>query len=162
MDTGPSRVVKTVLLSFLVIVCQVGGNALLSWAMKRDQDATASAIAAVAFFPVPEWLAPFFSLFLWLGIGMLIVSLLSRMTLLTWADLSFVAPVTALGYVLNVGAGAVVLGETVDAKRWIGSLLVVAGTALVGATMQSSSTPTDEESPDKTSSTREPERELIP
>jgi len=126
---------KTILFTLLVIVCQVGGNSLLSWAMKRDDPSLLAALAARLPFPLPEWLSPFFSVFLWMGIAMLVVSLLSRMTLLTWADLSFVAPVTALGYVLNVVAGAVVLGETVDAQRWAGSLLVVAGSALVGITM---------------------------
>jgi drug/metabolite transporter (DMT)-like permease len=135
METGQRRAAKTLLFSFIVIVCQVAGNALLSWAMKRDQTSIAQATALLPAGAVPEWLSPFFSVFLWLGIGLLVVSLLSRMTLLTWADLSFVAPVTALGYVLNVVAGAIVLGEAVDAKRWVGSLLVVAGSALVGATM---------------------------
>lgn len=135
METGRRRAAKTLLFSFIVIICQVGGNALLSWAMKRDQDAIAQATGSFSAWTVPEWLAPFFSLFLWLGIGLLVVSLLSRMTLLTWADLSFVAPVTALGYVLNVAAGAIVFGEAVDALRWMGSLLVVAGSALVGVTM---------------------------
>jgi hypothetical protein len=127
--------VKTLLLSCIVIVCQVGGNALLSWAMKRDALGVPASLEALLPFAMPEWMLPFFSIFLWLGVGMLVVSLLSRMTLLTWADLSFVAPVTALGYVLNVVAGAVVLGEVVDAQRWAGSLLVVAGSALVGMTM---------------------------
>lgn len=136
MEPGIRRATaKTILFTVLVIVCQVGGNSLLSWAMKRDHAVAPAPLAALLPFPPPEWLLPFFSLFLWLGVGMLVVSLLSRMTLLTWADLSFVAPVTALGYVLNVVAGAVVLGEAVDAKRWAGSLLVVAGSALVGVTM---------------------------
>lgn len=123
------------LLTALVIICQVGGNSLLSWAMKRDNAEPPAAIQLFWAAPLPEWLLPFFSLFLWMGVAMLVVSLLSRMTLLTWADLSFVAPVASLGYVLNVAAGALLLGETVDASRWVGSLLVVAGSALVGTTM---------------------------
>ncbi len=136
MEIVPGRIAaKTLLFSFVVIVCQVGGNSLLSWAMKRDPLGLPAPLRAILPFEMPEWLLPMFSVFLWLGVGMLVVSLLSRMTLLTWADLSFVAPVTALGYVLNVVAGAVLLGEVVDAKRWAGSLLVVAGSALVGITL---------------------------
>lgn len=149
MEIGRRRAAKTLLFSFIVIICQVGGNALLSWAMKRDQSSIAQATAMLPAGVVPEWLAPFFSVFLWLGIGLLVVSLLSRMTLLTWADLSFVAPVTALGYVLNVAAGALLLGEAVDAKRWVGSLLVVAGSALVGATMHTHAPQPTESSPDE-------------
>lgn len=144
----PSRraLFKTGLFTLLVITCQVGGNSLLSWAMKRDNAQLPALLAG--WFPLEahEWLVPFFSLFLWLGVAMLVVSLVSRMTLLTWADLSFVAPVTALGYVLNVAAGAVVLGEIVDAKRWAGSLLVVAGSALVGITLNEHSPATHPQS----------------
>ena len=35
------------------------------------------------------------------GIGLLILWLLTRMALISWADLSFVLPVTSIGYVLG-------------------------------------------------------------
>jgi drug/metabolite transporter (DMT)-like permease len=41
--------------------------------------------------------------------------------------------VTALGYVLSTALGAVFLGEAVSGKRWLGTGLIVMGTALVGA-----------------------------
>jgi uncharacterized membrane protein len=56
------------------------------------------------------------------------------MALLSWADLSYVLPVTALGYVLTVLAGRVLLTEQVTGKRWAGTLLIVAGVFLVGRT----------------------------
>src|SRR5271157_3218735 len=68
------------------------------------------------------------------GISLLIVWLLSRMALLSWADLSYVVPVTAIGYVLNALMGRVFLGEQVSGWRWAGTLLIVAGIALVGST----------------------------
>ena len=69
------------------------------------------------------WLIP--------GIGLLILWMLARMTLLGWADLTYVLPVTALGYVLSTALAAVFLGEHVSAKRWLGTGLIVCGTALV-------------------------------
>ena len=39
------------------------------------------------------------------GVALLILWLLSRMTLLSWADLSYVLPVTSIGYVLTALAG---------------------------------------------------------
>ena len=70
---------------------------------------------------------------LWLipGIALLILWMLSRMTLLGWADLSYVLPVTALGYVLSTVLGVLVLGESVSGKRWAGTVLIVLGTGLV-------------------------------
>jgi uncharacterized membrane protein len=125
--TSASRVWKTSLFTALVVFSSVAGNAFLSWGMKHVPVETTLGI--------PEFFHPFLSPFVWLGIALLIVWMLSRMTLLTWADLSFVVPVTSLGYVLNVAAGALVLGEAVDAKRWIGALLIVAGSILTGLTI---------------------------
>lgn len=70
---------------------------------------------------------------LWLipGIGLLILWMLTRMTLLGWADLTYVLPVTALGYVLSTALAAMFLGESVSMNRWAGTVLIVLGTALV-------------------------------
>ncbi len=67
-----------------------------------------------------------------LGIALLILWLLSRMVLLSWADLSYVLPVTSLGYVTNALMGHFFLGEHITLGRWSGTLLIVAGTVLVG------------------------------
>ena len=69
------------------------------------------------------WLIP--------GIALLILWMLTRMALLGWADLTYVLPVTALGYVLSTVLAAAFLGEVVSAKRWLGTVLIVLGTALV-------------------------------
>jgi uncharacterized membrane protein len=69
-----------------------------------------------------------------LGIVLLILWLLTRMALFSWADLSFVVPVTAVGYILAAVLGHFFLGETVTVTNWIGTFLIFFGTALVGAT----------------------------
>ncbi len=63
---------------------------------------------------------------------LLILWLLSRMALLSWADLSFVVPVTAIGYALSALAGQLLLHEAVGLRRWIGIAMIVAGVVLVG------------------------------
>ena len=45
---------------------------------------------------------------------LLILWLLSRMTLLSWADLSYVLPVTSIGYVLVALAGELFLHEAIS------------------------------------------------
>ncbi len=67
------------------------------------------------------------------GIVLLILALLVRMALLSRADLSFVLPVTAVGYVFATLRGKFGLGEHVSVVRWIGTLMIVAGAALVGS-----------------------------
>ena len=68
------------------------------------------------------------------GIAALILALLTRMALLSLADLSFVLPVTAVGYVIAVAIGKMFLQETVSPERWTGTLLIFGGALLVGTT----------------------------
>jgi uncharacterized membrane protein len=79
------------------------------------------------------------------GILLLVLWLLSRMTLLSWADLSFVLPLTSLGYVLAAVFGKVFLNETVTAAHWIGTGLIFLGTTIVGTTDSRTSDPAKQE-----------------
>jgi drug/metabolite transporter (DMT)-like permease len=81
--------------------------------------------------------------FVAVGIAMLIVALLTRLALLSVADLSFVLPLTAIGYVLAALLGRVVLHEPVSPERWLAVLLIFAGAALVGSTSQSTTKGSD-------------------
>ena len=56
------------------------------------------------------------------------------MSLLSWADLSYVLPVTSVGYVLSALCGKFFLAEQISLTRWAGTLLIVAGTAMVSRT----------------------------
>jgi drug/metabolite transporter (DMT)-like permease len=67
-----------------------------------------------------------------LGIVLLIVWTLLRMKLLSLADLTYVLPVTSVGYVLNAILGAVFLNESISPARWAGTMLIMAGAALTG------------------------------
>ncbi len=64
----------------------------------------------------------------------LILALLTRMALLSLADLSFVLPVTAIGYVISVFIGKLFLHETITHQRWLGTMLIFSGAVLVGTT----------------------------
>jgi uncharacterized membrane protein len=108
----------------LVIFTNVAGNFALSYGRKGSAE---SALASL--------LNPYVAC----GIVLLIVWTLSRMALLRWADLSYVLPVTAVGYVLNALAGKFLLGEIVTAERWAGTALIVLGAALAGSTRPDSS-----------------------
>lgn len=104
-----------------VILSNVAGNFVLALGMKS---ATPGAGPVAALWH-PLVIA---------GIALLICWTLLRMKLLGLADLSYVLPVTAVGYVLNALAGAVFLHEHVSAQRWAGTLLIVAGAALTART----------------------------
>ncbi|HZO54808.1 MAG TPA: hypothetical protein VFB63_19020 [Bryobacteraceae bacterium] len=107
-----ARPARTALFVIVVVLSNVAGNSCLNWGMKQSGALLQPVVVA--------------------GVALLIVWTLARMALLSWADLSFVLPVTAIGYVLNVLVGIALFGEHVTAERWIGALLVTAGAALVG------------------------------
>ncbi len=117
---------KTRILTLIVILSNVLGNFSLSLGMK------AQAVAEAGGFMV--YVRAFFSPMVLLGVSLLIIWLLSRMALMSWADLSFVLPVTSIGYVISALMGKFFLAEQISGKRWAGTLLIVAGTLLVSLT----------------------------
>jgi drug/metabolite transporter (DMT)-like permease len=114
---------KTRLFAAIVIVSNTLGNFFIARGMRG--------LAVPADSPLHMLLA-IFTPWVALGIALLILWLLSRMVLLSWADLSYVLPVTSLGYVANALMGHFFLGEHITLSRWSGTLLIVAGTVLVG------------------------------
>ena len=108
---------------FLFIALKAAGNLAMAWGMKHS---TAS----------PFFLA-LLDRFVILGILALILSIFVRMALLSFADLSYVLPVTAIGYVLAALLGRTFLHETVSPQRWAGTGLIFIGAALVGSTAHS-------------------------
>jgi len=69
-----------------------------------------------------------------LGVVLLIGWMLLRLRLLQIADLSFVLPVTAVGYILSAALGAAFLEEQVTLTRWAGAILITGGAALTSMT----------------------------
>lgn len=67
----------------------------------------------------------------WLAIGCMLIFLVLWMVSLSWSDLTFVMPLTALTYVLNAMLVGPVLGEHVSFTRWVGTILIAVGVGLV-------------------------------
>ncbi len=68
------------------------------------------------------------------GVGLLVIFFVAHMIVLSWADLSYVLPMTAVGYILVTLLGWWWLGETVTPVRWLGTVVITAGVILVGRT----------------------------
>ncbi len=114
---------KTRLFALIVVLSNVAGDAALRKGMEQAGDTGNSPLLMIAVLFHP-WVA--------LGVSLLIVWTLSHMTLLSWADLSYVVPVTAIGYVLNALAGRFLLGEVVPVSHWVGIVLITAGVIIAG------------------------------
>ena len=71
---------------------------------------------------------------IWIAILFLSGFLLSYMTVLSWADYSYVMPAGAFGYALLTLMAVIFLHESVSPRRWIGVVFICAGVMLVGQT----------------------------
>jgi uncharacterized membrane protein len=120
---------KTAFVLFLFIALKAVGNLSLAWGMKHLPPAGANPLSYIA-----AMLDPYVAG----GVISLIAALLTRMVLLSLADLSFVLPVTAIGYVIAAWLGKVVLHEEVTGRRWIGTVFIFIGAFLVGSTGEKS------------------------
>ena len=121
--------IKTWVCATIVVLSNAFGDFFLKRGMPADLPTPLSYITAL----FQPWAA--------LGVALLVLWMMSRMTLLSWADLSYVLPVTSIGYVLVALLGKAFLHEQIDAKRWAGILLIVAGVALVSAATPPQSAP---------------------
>lgn len=117
--------IQAILLALVVVSFNAVGNLSLAWGMKR--------IARVGVNPL-GYIDAMLNPFVGGGIVLLVLWLLTRMALMSWADLSFVQPLMAIGYVMAAILGSLVLHEQVGPQQWIGVVLIFAGSMLVTAT----------------------------
>jgi drug/metabolite transporter (DMT)-like permease len=111
--------VKSWICAAVVVASNVSGNFFLKSGMPAELAGPLDYIT-VLFRPIVA-----------LGVMLLILWLTSRMALLSWADLSYVLPVTSVNYILVALAGRLLLHEQISARRWTGISLIMAGVALV-------------------------------
>ena len=121
--------IKTLVMVLAMVVCANAGDLLLKRGMTE--------IGAVAITPTGVsrafWMTVT-SATIWLGILFLIGFMVSYMTVLSWADYSYVMPAGAFGYAILTLLAVVFLHENVTPKRWVGVLLICVGVLLVGQT----------------------------
>ena len=133
-ESSPSprrdHLIRTYAAVAFFIALKAVGNLSLAWGMKHTPAETPSANPL-------HYLMAMLDPAVALGVALLILSVLARMALLSMADLSFVLPVTAIGYVLAAFLGKTFLHEVVTPQRWAGTVLIVIGAALVGSTSES-------------------------
>jgi drug/metabolite transporter (DMT)-like permease len=113
-------------LLLLVILLKPFSNLFLAWGMKG----MAGGVSMNPLFYFRAMFEPLVAL----GMLMQLFWLLFRMKLLSLADLSFVLPVTAAGYVITTFLGRIFLHEQVSTERWIAVLFISLGTAVAGST----------------------------
>jgi len=125
---------KTAAVLLIAIVAQAAGNVFLTRGMKAVASTATPAsggLTGTLWQSLNVALQAMHSPEVWIGTLLLIVFFALYSAALSWADLSFVLPATAFGYVLNVAAGHYFLNEEVTRARWLGSLIITLGVVFV-------------------------------
>jgi drug/metabolite transporter (DMT)-like permease len=121
---------KTRICLFVIIVANAVGNLLLAYGMRR--------VGSIASYSplelVGAGLQAMTNGWVLAGVLLLLVFFAAHAIVLSWADLSYVLLVTAIGYVLVAVLSRQFLGETISALRWAGTVVITAGVVLVGST----------------------------
>jgi drug/metabolite transporter (DMT)-like permease len=116
-----------VLFFSLIVVAGTAGELCVSRAMKQLGEVHDFRPAAL----IKVFLRALRVKWLWIGVALMTVGFFSLLAILAFENVSFVVPVTALGYVAGALGGRFFLGERVNWRRWTGILLVCVGVTLV-------------------------------
>jgi len=123
---------KTLLVILGAIAAQGLGDVCLTRGMKTLGEVTTFAPGPLLAVAIQVFTNPL----IWCGIALLLTFFGLFLAALSWADLSFVLPVSAFGYVVNAALATTLLGEHVSPWRWIGTLVICVGVFLVSRTEQ--------------------------
>jgi len=107
----------------LVAVSAPLGDSCLSRGMAAMPAITLAHPASLVAAVFTPWIA--------LGIALLIGFFASYLTALSWADLTFVLPAPAFGYVIIALLARFWLNESISIERWAGILLITLGVGFV-------------------------------
>lgn len=121
--------IKTLVMVFAMVVCANAGDLMLKRGMTEIGPVQLSAEALPHAFHLTVTNGT-----IWIGIFFLTGFMLSYMTVLSWADYSYVMPAGAFGYALLTFLAVIFLHESVSPRRWMGVVLICAGVLLVGQT----------------------------
>jgi uncharacterized membrane protein len=121
--------IKTLVMILAMVVCANAGDLMLKRGMTQIGAVQLSAAGLEEAFRLTVTNAT-----IWIGILFLIGFTVSYMTVMSWADYSYVMPSGAFGYALLTLLAVLVLHEHVSPRRWIGVVLICIGVLLVSQT----------------------------
>jgi uncharacterized membrane protein len=118
---------KNRLFIVIVVVTNTMGNLLLAIGLgKLPHFSIASIFGYLAAFLSNGWILG--------GIALVTTWMLSQLSMYTWADLTYVLPITTSSYIVTAFLGRFVLHQHISLTRWIGILVITAGVLLVAET----------------------------
>jgi drug/metabolite transporter (DMT)-like permease len=118
---------KNRLFIVLVVVTNTVGNLFLAIGLAK--------LPGFSFASIAGYLAAFLSNG-WVlgGIALITLWMLSQLSMYTWADLTYVLPITASAYIFTAILGRFVLHQHISPTRWAGILVISLGVMFVSET----------------------------
>lgn len=67
----------------------------------------------------------------WIAVACFLTFFITWLSVLSYEDLSFALPLTAITYILNAFLAGPMLGEHISATRWVGTFIIGIGVVIV-------------------------------
>jgi drug/metabolite transporter (DMT)-like permease len=119
--------VLEVVLFFLIVVAGTAGELCVSRAMKSIGEVHEFSPKSILSFVLRSLRLPW----MWLGVALMSVGFFSLLAILSFQEVSFVVPVSALSYAAGAFGAKAFLGERISRNRWMGIAVVCLGVTIV-------------------------------
>jgi len=119
--------VPEAVLFFFIVVAGTAGELCVSRAMKSMGEVHQFSPQSILNFLRQSLRLPW----MWLGIALMSLGFFSLLAILSFKQVSFVVPVSALSYAAGAFGSKVFLGERISRNRWLGIAVVCIGVTIV-------------------------------
>jgi drug/metabolite transporter (DMT)-like permease len=118
---------REAVLFFFIVVAGTGGELCVSRAMKSIGEVRDFSPKSIIGFLLRSMRLPW----MWLGIALMSLGFFSLLAILSFQEVSFVVPVSALSYAAGASGAKAFLGERISKNRWVGIAVVCIGVTIV-------------------------------
>ena len=118
---------RVIILFFFIIAAGTGGELCVSRAMRTIGEVHDFRPKSLLSFVLRALRMPW----MWIGIALMSLGFFSLLAILSFQDVSFVVPVSALSYAAGAFGARAFLGERVNRNRWFGIAVVCIGVTIV-------------------------------
>jgi drug/metabolite transporter (DMT)-like permease len=118
---------REAVLFFFIVVAGTAGELSVSRAMKGVGEVHDFRPNSILRFVLQSFRLPW----MWVGIALMSLAFFSLLAILSFRQVSFVVPVSALSYAAGAFGAKLFLGERISRNRWIGIAIVCLGVTIV-------------------------------
>lgn len=118
---------REAVLFFFIVVAGTAGELCVSRAMKSIGEIHDFSAKSILRFVLQSSRLPW----VWLGIALMSIGFFALLAILSFQEVSFVVPVSALSYAAGAFGAQAFLGERIIRNRWIGIAVVCVGVTMV-------------------------------